>query len=192
MRKAPRSPSRASAFGAAAACTSLAQRLSATFGSVAYERTRSHRLAKVTPTATLPVYSVTPPSLSRIFPPTVRVPALDVAHEVVELVPNAPYPEPSPQSNAYVNPAAVSAADGSLGLVSASANGKPANAWLGAANVAVGATLVICTVACATAVRPPSSVTRTFTMGEAGPSAAANVTACPAVSNVPLPSRSQA
>src|SRR5207237_4019521 len=65
-------------------------------------------------------------------------------------------------------------------------------AGLGVSEVTGGATFVTCTVACATSVRPPSSVTCTFTVGVAGPSSAENVTDCPGVSKVPLPSRSQA
>src|SRR5919198_1624119 len=93
-----------------------------------------------------------------------------------------------------MNPAAVSAADGSLGLLSDSVNGEPARVDAGAVNVAVGATFVIVTVALSIAVRPPSSVTRTRTVRDDGPSsvAAENVGVRPDVSNVPLSSRSHA
>src|SRR5436190_11482697 len=97
-----------------------------------------------------------------------------------------------PQSNAYLKPAAVSAAEGSNGAFNESANGKPAGDEPGAARVAVGAMLRTVTVACFASVRPPSSVTRTATVGAAGPSAAANVAVCPGVSNVPSPFRSHA
>src|SRR5919204_714655 len=46
------------------------------------------------------VYSLTPPSLSRILPLTVRVPLSLVEQEAVVLAPKAPYPEPLPQSKA--------------------------------------------------------------------------------------------
>ena len=93
-----------------------------------------------------------------------------------------------------MKPAAVSAADGSLGPVSESANGKPANDGDGATNVADGATFSIWTVADETAERPPASVARTRIVRVAGPSivAAENVTLWPGVSNEPLLSRSHA
>ena len=44
----------------------------------------------MTVTCTVAVYSVTPPSLSRILPCTVRVPVSSVGHEIEDDEPNAP------------------------------------------------------------------------------------------------------
>src|ERR671931_101675 len=67
--------------------------------------------------------------------------------QLVERKPlKAPYPEPSPQSNAYWKPAEVSAEDGSNGLVSESAIGEPSFTDDGALKVAVGATFDTVTV----------------------------------------------
>src|SRR5688572_8585500 len=52
-------------------------------------------------TVTAAVYSLTPPSLSRILPPTLRTPLSVVGQLRLVLGENALYPEPSPQSNAY-------------------------------------------------------------------------------------------
>src|SRR3954467_419507 len=133
-----------------------------------------------------------PPSLSRIFAPTERVPTSLVGHVAVEFAPNAP--KPLPQSNAYVKPAAASAADGSCALVSASVNESPAKDEAGAANVAVGAAFVTATVAVSVALRPLPSVTCTRTVCVDGPSSAPaeNDGVLPAVSYVPLSSRSHA
>src|SRR2546425_1279010 len=76
-------------------------------------------------TVTVAVYSLDPPSLSLILPRTVRVPLVLVAQLDVFELPRAPYPEPSPQSKAYWNPAAVSAELGSDGPLSDSATGLP-------------------------------------------------------------------
>src|SRR2546421_270103 len=107
------------------------------------------------------------------------------------LLPKEPNPEPG--SNAHVKPAAVSGADGSV-AVPVKVTPCPTSAFgeLGVSEAIVGATFVTAIVACATSARPPSSVTRTFTTGEYGPSTAENVAVCPGVSNVPFPSRSQA
>src|SRR5690349_18059027 len=104
-------------------------------------------------TVTVAVYSVAPPSLSRIVPLTVRVSLSSVGQFAVAVAPNGPYPEP--QSNAYSKPALVSALDGSNGAVSVSAISDPSSTGVEASNVAVGATLLIATVAVYSVV-PPS------------------------------------
>ena len=91
-------------------------------------------------TVTVDVYVVTPPSLSRMRPPTARVPLSFVGH-VVEL-PEPKPPNPAPQSNAYAKPAVVSAPDGSEAPVSESAIVSPSFTEAGAVKVAVGATLL--------------------------------------------------
>ena len=89
---------------------------------------------------TLAVYSLIPPSLSRISPLTVRVPLSSVGQLAVLLGPNVPYPDPPPQSKAYVNPAAVSVFEGSKAPVSDRLIALPSLTEAGALNVAVGAT----------------------------------------------------
>src|SRR5580765_4951689 len=155
-------------------------------------RVSEQRLSLVAVTSTWAVYSRASPSLSRIFACTVRVPVADVEHVAVLLGPKLPYP--LPQSNAYANPALVSAVDGSLAPVSDSVNEKPANTDDGALSAADGATFTTLTVADDTADSPPPSVACTLTVRDVGPSSATaeNVAFCPAVSNVPLSSRSHA
>src|SRR5256885_2886949 len=99
-----------------------------------------------------------------------------------------------PQSNAKVNPAAVSAVEGSNQLVSDSAKSEPARTVDGAWSVAVGATLVTVTVTDFVDVNPPLSVARAAIVTAVGPSRpdAEKVTICPGVSNVPSLSRSHA
>src|SRR5262245_59260225 len=80
---------------------------------------------------TVALYSLTPPSVSAMRPLTVRVPLSLVGHVVVLDAESAPYPLPVPQSNAYVNPAAVSADDGSNGAVNESAMSAPSLTELG-------------------------------------------------------------
>ena len=63
-----------------------------------------------------------------------------------------------------MNPAAVSALDGSCGDVSESRIGEPSFTAPGALNVAVGATLFTVTVKEAVPVPPSSSVTFTVTV----------------------------
>src|SRR5215212_2552213 len=75
-----------------------------------------------------------------ILPPTERVPLSDVGQLAVLLAPNTLYPPPSPQSNAYWKPAAVSALDGSDGLVRDNVNALPSFTGPLLPNVAVGAT----------------------------------------------------
>ena len=93
-------------------------------------------------TTTVAVYSVAPPSLSLIRPRTVRGPSSLVAQLAVSDDEYAPKPPPSPQSNAYVNPAVVSALDGSNALLNERSIGSPSSIEPGAANAAVGATFV--------------------------------------------------
>src|SRR5207248_11449316 len=104
-------------------------------------------------------YSLTPPSLSRILPFTLREPLSEVGQLVELEALKAPYPEP--QSNAYVKPAAVSAPDGSLGLVSERAIESPSSTSLGALKVAVGATLCTSTLKLFESEPPSLSVTVT-------------------------------
>src|SRR5207302_11465783 len=134
--------------------------------------------------------SETPPSLSLASADTVYAP--HAANDVTNgLVPKAPKPEPV--SKAQPKPTAVSALEGSV-AAPVNVTFSPASVFVGLAvrEVIVGATFVTWTIASATSERPPSSMTRTFTVGVAGPSGAENVTDCPGVSKVPLPSRSQA
>jgi hypothetical protein len=91
-----------------------------------------------------------------------------------------------------VKPAATSADEASSGAVGESETAKPAKANAGAVNVAAGATFEMLTVVVSTAVKPPLSVTWTFTVRDAGPSVAARSTFWPVVSNVPFLSRSHA
>src|SRR4051794_34659532 len=122
----------------------------------------------MTPTVTVPRYSVMPPSLSNTFPPTPTDPVEGGAVHVAVLVGDgAPY-EPEPQSNAYVKPAASSASDGSSGEVSESTNGRPASADGGELNVAVGGPFVMFTVVVETPERPPGSVACTLIVREPG------------------------
>ena len=88
----------------------------------------------------------------------------------------------------------MSAADGSLGPVSESANGKPANADVGALNVAVGVAFVTFTVADDTveAAADRSRCTRIVRLVGPSSAAAEKVTLWPGVSKEPLLSRSQA
>src|SRR5205085_8899710 len=82
--------------------------------------------------------------------------SLSVVVQLVEPEPiKPPQPKPSPQSNAYWKPAAVSAEDGSSGLVSERPIGEPSFTELGALKVAVGATLFTVTVVWYS-VKPPS------------------------------------
>src|SRR3954454_19339205 len=92
-------------------------------------------------------YSVLPPSLSKISPLTVRLPLSSVEHEAVLVELAEPNPAPSPQSNAYENPAAVSTDDGSDGEVSDNPIAEPSSTAAGELNVADGATLLTVTVA---------------------------------------------
>src|SRR5262245_61959499 len=80
-------------------------------GSVEYAAVRSWRLSYVTVTLTLRTYVEAPPSLSRAWPRTIRLPTSLVGQLVLDDVLNGPKPAPSPQSNAYVSPAAVSIGD---------------------------------------------------------------------------------
>src|SRR5262245_982496 len=96
-------------------------------------------------TVTAAPYSVVPPSLSRTRPFTVRVPLSSVAHVVDIAVLNAANPLPSPQSNAYWNPAAESSLDGSDGPVNDTAMAPPSSIVDGASSVETGATLSIVT-----------------------------------------------
>ena len=111
-------------------------------------------------TVTSAVYSLTPPSLSRIRPPTVRAPSSVVAHDAEAAVPNAPNPAPSPQSKANSNPAAVSALDGSDGPVNDNPIGLPSSTDTGELNVADGATFRTSTVAVYVVASRSSSWTR--------------------------------
>jgi hypothetical protein len=96
-------------------------------------------------------------------------------------------------SKAHVKPAVVSGPEGSV-AVPVNVTPCPVNVLAGTAvsDATVGATFVIVTVACASVEAPSASVTRTFTVAEAGPSEAVYETDCPGVSNVPFPSRSHA
>jgi hypothetical protein len=96
-------------------------------------------------------------------------------------------------SKAQPKPAAVSAPEGSV-AAPVKVTFSPVSVLVGLApsEVIVGATLETSTVACATSVSPPLSVTCTFTVGVAGPSSGEKLTDCPGVSKVPLSSRSQA
>ena len=74
----------------ASAASSLSQSESATSCLSTYTRTRSQRLSKVTTTATVARYSVTPPSSSRTLPPTLLVPTESVGQLAVLEDENAP------------------------------------------------------------------------------------------------------
>src|ERR1044072_6249102 len=132
----------------------------------------------------------TPRSLSRALASTVYAPQAgnDTANP---FAPNAP--KPLPASKAQLKPALVSAVDGSIAIpVNVTPCPTRPFSGLAARAVTVGATIATMTVDCAVDVRPSSSVTRTFTTGDDGPSSAEKDTLCPDVSNVPLSSRSQA
>src|ERR671938_1574263 len=131
--------------------------------------------------------SETPPSLSLASADTVYMPQAE--NEVTSgFAPNAPKPEPV--SKAQAKPAAVSALEGSL-AAPVKVTFSPVSPFVGLAvsEVIDGATFVTWTVACATSVRPPLSVTCTFTVGVAGPSSGEKLTDWPGVSKVPLSSR---
>src|SRR5919198_478135 len=134
---------------------------------------------------------MTPPvSADELLSGTVYVPQAE--NDVTNgFAPNAPKPEPV--SNAQAKPAAVSGPEGSV-AAPVNVTFCPAIVFVGLAvsELIVGATFEMSTVACATSVRPPLSVTCTFTVGIAGPSSAEYVTDWPAVSKLPLSSRSHA
>jgi hypothetical protein len=70
-----------------------------------------------------------------------------VGQVLLGLAEYAAYPAPLPQSNAYWKPAAVSAEDGSCGLVSVSVKLEPSLTGPLFSKVAVGGTLLTVTVA---------------------------------------------
>src|SRR5439155_1683313 len=106
-------------------------------------------------TRTVARCSETPPSLSRTRRPASREPLSMVAHVVLVGAANVPNPAPSPQSNAYAKPAAVSAVETSCAPEAVSANGEPSATCAGAVTWTVGATFAT-TTSVALSVVPPS------------------------------------
>src|ERR687895_732100 len=91
-------------------------------------------------TVTDALYAFAPRSLSRICPSTLRVPLSSVGHECSLLALQSVQVPPPSQLKRYSKPAAVSAEEGSLGLVSERSIAEPSSTESGALKVAVGAT----------------------------------------------------